>query len=210
MPEVAPEVAPDEPLAPTERILDAAEHCFRQLGSDASLRRIAEQAGVSKSLVLYHFESKERLFVAVQVRISERLATRIKDLVRSGPTAAERGLIGLDELFASCFEQDDFAAHVMLSTQALSDERLRRDVVKMRADLHRMLTDTIAEILADDTALPVSYEVAADVITAMVSGLSIQAALGDPPERLQGAFQGLRALIASALASADDSGGGGD
>lgn len=192
---------------PRERILDAAEFCFWELGvPEASLRRIAEQAGVSKSLVLYHFESKERLFVAVQIRIYERLAVRVKDLVRSGTTAAQRGLLGLDELFASCLEQNDFAAHVMFCAQALSDARLRLEVAQMRADLHRLLTDTIAEIIDDEHALPVSYEVAADVLTAMLSGLGMQAALGDPPKRLEGARSGLRTLIASALQQASTNG----
>ncbi len=46
------------------RILDATESAFRRTGYAAtSLRGIALEAGVSKSLVLYHFQTKEQLFV---------------------------------------------------------------------------------------------------------------------------------------------------
>ena len=48
-----------------ERILAAALECFGASGFEgASTRAIAEKADVTHTLVLYHFQSKEQLWVA--------------------------------------------------------------------------------------------------------------------------------------------------
>jgi AcrR family transcriptional regulator len=52
-----------------DRILDAAEHAFADLGFDgASLRQIVQRAKVNLATVYYYFGSKEGLMVAVFVR----------------------------------------------------------------------------------------------------------------------------------------------
>ena len=48
-----------------ERILSAALECFGSHGFEgASTRAIAERAGVTHTLVLYHFQSKDQLWIA--------------------------------------------------------------------------------------------------------------------------------------------------
>lgn len=48
------------------RVLDAALECFGAFGFDGtSTRAVADRAGVSHTLVLYHFTSKEQLWVAM-------------------------------------------------------------------------------------------------------------------------------------------------
>lgn len=55
-----------DPAATRSAILDSATKHFAESGFAAtSLNRIAQAAGVPKSLVLYHFESKEGLWNAV-------------------------------------------------------------------------------------------------------------------------------------------------
>jgi AcrR family transcriptional regulator len=49
-----------------EAIADAARRCFAELGYDrASIRAVAERAGVDPALVMHFFGSKQRLFVSV-------------------------------------------------------------------------------------------------------------------------------------------------
>ena len=78
------------------RILKAATRCFARSGyRGASMNAIAKEAGVSKSLVHYHFESKEHLFVSVQLSMLHQIAARIKNLttISGGPVRGfERGL----------------------------------------------------------------------------------------------------------------------
>ena len=55
-----------------ERILDAALELFVTQGYDGtSLRQIAEQLGVTKAALYYHFESKEDILLALHMRMHE-------------------------------------------------------------------------------------------------------------------------------------------
>lgn len=51
-----------------DTILDAAEQVFASGYAGASMREIAERAGVAQALIHYHFETKEKLFEAVVAR----------------------------------------------------------------------------------------------------------------------------------------------
>lgn len=55
-----------------ERILDVALDLFLAQGYDGtSLRQIAEQLGVTKAALYYHFESKEDILLALHMRIHD-------------------------------------------------------------------------------------------------------------------------------------------
>lgn len=75
------------------RILDVAETEFADHGfAGASLRRIAEQAGVAAALVHYHFGGKEGLFDAVVERRAEFVNRRREEALAALPDA------GLEEV----------------------------------------------------------------------------------------------------------------
>src|ERR1700739_454059 len=58
------------------RILDAALREFSSLGlAGARMEQIASAAGVNKALLYYHFDSKEKLYLAA----FERIASRVRD-----------------------------------------------------------------------------------------------------------------------------------
>lgn len=67
-------------------ILDAAEQVFGTGYAGASMREIAERAGVAQALIHYHFDTKEKLFEAVIAR-------------RAGEINGQRAQM-LDALFA--------------------------------------------------------------------------------------------------------------
>lgn len=61
------------------RILHAAAACFGRRGyRGASMQDIAREAGVSKSLLHYHFESKEHLLLEVHLQLIRDLLDRIR------------------------------------------------------------------------------------------------------------------------------------
>lgn len=182
-------------------LLGAAEACFARSGyAGTSLRDIAEVAGVSKSLLHYHFQSKEHLFVEVQIGAYRRLAARVSAAVAEVDSGAERGLLAFDALFAALREKNDLAVQAELWAGALSDPKLRVHVVRLREFFRDLLIATIEHILGDDRhRLPMSAEAAADVVWAMLNGLGIEAAFGDPTDRVERAIATLRLLAGLAL-----------
>ncbi len=72
----APDVAQTAPAAASsdtrQRILDVALDLFIEQGFDGtSLRQIAEQLGVTKAALYYHFESKDDILMALHLRLHE-------------------------------------------------------------------------------------------------------------------------------------------
>ena len=63
-----------------EQILEAALHCFSELGFDgATTREIARRAGVNLGLIKYYFDGKERLWREAVTRCFARLAEGLGD-----------------------------------------------------------------------------------------------------------------------------------
>ena len=186
-----------------ERILRAAEETFRESTyAGVSLRTIARRAGVSKSLVLYHFESKERIFAELQLRVYRRLAATLMHATGAGGTPAERARLALDALVASVRDSNDIAVHAMLATCALWEPEAAPHVRAMRRELRELLRDTMHKIFADDDKqLRVPVDTTAEVLWAALTGLGMEAAIDGSPEALERGFDALRTFAALAFAT---------
>lgn len=184
-----------------ETILAAAEGCFSRAGyAGASMREIAEQAGVSKSLLHYHFQSKEHLFVEVQIRAYERLAARVTQAVAKVANGSERGLLAFDAAFDALRANGDLATQAELWAGALSNPKLRVHVVRLREFFRELLVSSIEQVLGPDRErLPMSVEAAADLVWATLNGLGIASAFDEPEARVDRAISALRALAGVAL-----------
>jgi AcrR family transcriptional regulator len=78
-----------EPLNTRERILNAALDLFIEKGFDkTSLREIAEQLGVTKAALYYHFASKEDILMALHLRLHEFGFDALNKLGDQEPTLA--------------------------------------------------------------------------------------------------------------------------
>jgi AcrR family transcriptional regulator len=87
-----------EPKNTKERILDVALDLFTEKGFDkTSLREIAEQLGVTKAALYYHFASKEDILMALHMRIHEFGTDALERMTEEepGPAAWGRLLEGL-------------------------------------------------------------------------------------------------------------------
>lgn len=75
-----------------ERILNAALECFGAFGFEGtSTRAVADRADVTHTLVLYHFKTKEQLWIAtIDAALSSYANVMTKHIENSPPTAAGR------------------------------------------------------------------------------------------------------------------------
>lgn len=118
---------PMPPPDARERILAAARKSFATAGFDgASTRRIAKDAGVAQSLLLYHFGSKDALWRAVIDDLFEGLAARMAEAARlaRGGTARARLLTAIRAFIALCAEDADIHRIMTIEGRQPSD-RLR-------------------------------------------------------------------------------------
>lgn len=66
-------------MKPRERILEAADTLFGEIGFDATTtREIAERSGVNKALIHYHFKSKEGLLASLLDQYYGQLADTVQ------------------------------------------------------------------------------------------------------------------------------------
>lgn len=68
-----------------EKILQAAIECFGAFGYEGtSTRAVADRAGISHTLILYHFGSKEELWVAMMDNALGTYSAGVKEIIDAG------------------------------------------------------------------------------------------------------------------------------
>ena len=117
-------------------ILDAAELVFAKSGfAGASMREIAEHAGVAQALIHYHFKNKENLFEAMTARRSSEInsarAQMLDNLLTNGDGIALEQVI--EALFRPTIEVGHSLAadgggfsRILVSVANSPDERDRK------------------------------------------------------------------------------------
>jgi AcrR family transcriptional regulator len=96
---------PDAKVDTRQRILDVALDLFTEQGYDGtSLREIAEQLGVTKAALYYHFESKEDILMALHMRIHD-FGREALMRIGEGPVTLELWGELLDEVLGEMLAQ---------------------------------------------------------------------------------------------------------
>ncbi len=195
----------DHDSEPVKRILVAAEQCVLSAGyGGMSMRDIAKEAGVSKSLLHYHFQSKEHLFLEVQIGVYNRLAVRVAEAVQPVQGGAKRTLLALEALFDVLRDRDDLPVQAEIWARSLTNEKLRVRAVELREYLREVVIRTFQRILgAEIDLLPISQGAAADLLIGALTGLGLQAGVEGEPERVDEAFEALQKLLGLALSALD-------
>ena len=131
------------PLSTKDRILDAAEVLFADLGFEAtSLRTITQIAGVNLAAVNYHFQSKEALLLAVLGRRAEEVNRRRLELLDRAEAKGDATVEEiLEALFRPVLESGPNLPRLLIRLQYLESQELFRQVFDsyMKAIKHRMM-----------------------------------------------------------------------
>ena len=95
--------------ATTQRILAAAQMHFARLGYEAAkLADIAKDAGITRPSLLYHFESKEKLYNSVVEQVFASLRQLFSSI--SNSEAGFRGILeGFTEAYVDFLEEHEQA-----------------------------------------------------------------------------------------------------
>jgi AcrR family transcriptional regulator len=167
-----------------DRILAAAVERIASDGiDDVRIARIAMDAGVSTSLVHYHFETREAL-LAEALDYSFELAgdVRIGEGEGEAPDHTHRVAAMVDQClpYPGMLERD-FILWVELWLRASRHPELRPTASKLYARMHEWFREAIAEGVESGEFRSTDPDRLADRSLALLDGFGIRALVGDLP-----------------------------
>lgn len=184
----------------TQAIIRAALVCFNRNGSQAtSIENIAREAGVSRTLVHYHFRTKDDLFLEVQHRLFEAVSDQVRETAgRLGPSPAHAGW-ALDEIWNLMKQGRPFLpTFVDQMARSGRDEVLKGQFRALVDGYRKLLTEGIRAVLATHgTATDARVPALATLIIAALSGLYMLT-MYTSPEQTDAAYGEFRTLLVGA------------
>jgi AcrR family transcriptional regulator len=182
-----------------ERILAAAVRRIASEGIDGvRIARIAMDAGVSSSLVHYHFASREALLAeALDYSYTRAGDARISRGELPGTSHAERLELMIDQcLPATDALREDWVLWVELWLRAVRHPELRSFAEELYARLRKWFADEIAAGVAAGEFARCDPDEVADRTLALIDGFGVRTLIGD--ERIP--LERARRAVGSALA----------
>ena len=182
-----PERRRRDPQATRDRLVRAALELFTTKGYHGSTTpQIAAAAGVAEGTIYRHFQSKEHLLVVLQIRVYNRLVRRIHDAIEARPKGGFPGFSTLDAFFQVLGNIDDVPVQAELWNRAVSNERIRENLLSLRQHLHTLLESAIDGIMARaKRSLPLAVPTLTDVLLGTLMGLGLQAMVDRSKERVE-------------------------
>ncbi len=176
-----------------QEILDAAARVITERGlAETRISDIAEQAGVSPGLILYYFESKDRLLAEALTFANDQFYLRTSREIRRLPSAVDqfRRLVELSipGYLPEDGPLDEWALWIEVWVRALRDAEMAKD----REVLDERWRAQIADIVrggkeAGEFTTDTEVDDLALRLACLIDGLAIQVALKDSkvtPERM--------------------------
>jgi AcrR family transcriptional regulator len=167
----------DEELSP--RVIELVRSTYRVMARRGShrlsLQDIAEEAGVSKGLLLYHFKSKDNLLLATMRWALQRTAERIRRGTADAPDAraALRSLV--DAVFVSPQLNRDFHLFYLdLVEHAARDEAYQVLHELLRTVINDLYAETIQQGVEEGVFDVADVDHAARVMRAQIEGTFLQ------------------------------------
>ena len=168
-----------------QEILDAAARVITDRGlAETRISDIAEQAGVSPGLILYYFESKDRLLAEALTFANDQFYLRTSREIRRIPSARDqlRRVIDLSVpgFLPEYGRLDEWALWIEVWVRALRDPEMAKD----REALDQRWRSQLAEIIrggqgAGEFSMSEDPDELALRIAALIDGLAIQVIMDD-------------------------------
>jgi AcrR family transcriptional regulator len=177
-----------------QEILDAAARVITERGlAETRISDIADQAGVSPGLILYYFDSKDRLLAEALTFANDQFYLRTSREIRRMPSAVDqlRRLVDLSVpgLLPEYERLDEWALWIEVWVRALRDEEMAKEREVLDERWRSQLTEIIrAGKDSGEFSAKTDVEELALRLACLIDGLAIQVVMNDPkvtPERMQ-------------------------
>ncbi|MGK2878570.1 MAG: TetR/AcrR family transcriptional regulator [Solirubrobacterales bacterium] len=183
----------------SQEILDAALRCLGRDGyASTSLARVAEEAGVSKRMVLYYFDSRETLFVQLTKSLGNKLLAQLEQGMSGIQDPGEVTQAGFERMWTAI--TSDRALLIALfgvTIESVTDERLAEAVGDFKEGIRELLRKQLVDARAHGRHIVVDEDVAVTAMMTGFFGLAIEwLESGDTPE-LQQTIAGYQQMVAA-------------
>jgi TetR/AcrR family transcriptional regulator, fatty acid metabolism regulator protein len=170
---------PEDVAQMRKRLLRGAYAAIAVHGFAAvTLQDVADQAGVSKALVLYYFKDKERLLVAVMERIDgiirARAAQAMSDSAAEGPRAQLDAYLGALTLGAQK-HREFYLVYLDFLSAGLRKAEVRKSTLSFIVGCEALEEEVVTRGVAEGAFRhDLDPGEAAAVVRALIDGLSIE------------------------------------
>jgi AcrR family transcriptional regulator len=168
-----------------QEILDAAATVITDRGlAETRISDIAEQAGVSPGLILYYFDSKDRLLSEALTYANDQFYLRMSREIRRIPSAREqvRRLIDLSVpgYLPEYGRLDEWALWIEVWVRALRDPQMAKDREVLDQRWRAQIADIVrgGQASGEFSSIEPAEELALR-IACLVDGLAIQVIMND-------------------------------
>ena len=133
------------------QLLDAANEVFTSKGYHAAaMDDIADAAGVSKPVLYQHFPSKLDLYLALLDQSCDRLVEIVEEALTSNEDNADR-VVATVGAFYEFVSSDSGEFRFVFESDLTGDGAVQQRLARVNDEI----SDAIAEVIAEDTSLPV-------------------------------------------------------
>jgi AcrR family transcriptional regulator len=191
-----------------EKILSAAIALFSERGyAGTSVADVCERAGVVKTALYWHFESKEGLLDAALARVAEAWIEQIRANVEEASGVEERCdrfIAGLRWLVVERSETLMLILGAILE-RAQVNETTRANLHELFSSARGAIVEVVRETLGRDVP---DCDLIAETVLSFVHGIALCQRLADEPEQLERRFEYLKRLFMLAVFKAATTTGG--
>jgi AcrR family transcriptional regulator len=187
------------------RILEAALAVWSRDGyHGSSLQEIADEAGVAKSLLHYHFASKEHMLIELEAVHSRALAQAVRARLERSTPSVEAALDALDQVWdgmVATRHQFPFVLEVCRARS--SSPALRARLVEFDREITNLLRDGILRSLGPLAGgMLIPPDRMADLLHVAFAGFSMRLYQTDDVAEVRRTYDDFKLLVRSILPTA--------
>ncbi len=158
------------------QILDAASRCFEKSGfANTTVQEIADEAGMTKSMIHYYFENKQALIGELQAFVYERYLRKVQTrLLELGSGTEGRAHEALMQAFEIVRDKSFLRLQLELLAEAGRDPEIMKRLAALQARSRGVVAEGVNAVLGSRAeTLPISKDVLSALISAVLHGLRV-------------------------------------
>lgn len=185
-----------------ERIILASIDCVAKYGYDgASTQRISQLANVSKSLIHYHFKTKEDLLLKALNYFANEIAEEIKNKIQHNHPSIELAITAAKELYKSLISNKTRASFfVEMYSNAIHNQKFRKKLKSYHAFEEDLIFEVIYKSLYPiENTMMISLRELAKIFQTIMLGLAIQSVIELSDDDMQNRLDTLLKILTNVL-----------